>query len=282
MRAMPGVDRDELRRLAATEAAGYQSFAGWHPVAAQDPVAGDIRHALHEPAWAAARAAVRERVEPAGWDGVRQRATDIPDLVPCWRVAVVADNPTFPPLVRVRAYRALLPDELAEQVDAWRRWAGEVAAGRHDPYLMKLHWYATADWARYHWEALHRAAVESLAAVGAWASNSELVAVRDDILRLPRPEVPRIGIAGPDTPSPDRDRLAVEYPAALAAARTLAELTRRWDGCVRGNRKLRLYEDGYHLTLDEFRRLAAGGWLHEFFAWADRCVTKGFGWCLDP
>ena len=282
MRPKSGAGADELRALARAEGLAYQSCDGWYPVSEAGSLRPDIGRALHETALAAATAGVRARVELAGWDHDRGCAADVPDLVPSWRVAVIAGNPAFPPLDRCRAFRTIPPDELPDQLAAWRRWVEDAGAGRHDTYLRDLHWYGTADWARYHWSVLHENAVRSFAAAGAWAKRPALAAVRDDILRLPEPVVPRVAV------TPDRMEkggggplAAKDYRSTLEAARALAELTRRWDGCVRGNQKLRYYEDCYKFTLDEFRAHLAGAWLAEFFAWADRCVAAGFGWCVE-
>jgi hypothetical protein len=282
MKPKPGSDLEELRRLARQEAVAYQSMSGWYPARAVDPVSLAVQYALHDADCGAAAAALRERTEWAGWDHARECASDVPDLMPTWRVSVVSQNPTFPPLVRCQAFRTILPDELPDQLARWRRWVEGVVRGDHDAYLRELHWYSTADWAWYHWSCLHAAATASLAAPGAWASKPELVEVREAILRLAQPTVPGIAVSpDPGRPSPDRDKLETAYPATLTTAHTLAELTRRWDRCVRENRKLKYYEGCYRFALDEFREHASGRWLGEFFAWTGRCAELGFGLGLD-
>jgi hypothetical protein len=282
MKPKPGTDLTKLRELARAEAVAYQSMNGWYPVHETDPVARDIQLELHRVACGAATEAIRERTDWAGWDRERECATDYPDLVPTWRVLVLSQNPIFPPLVRCQAFRTILPDELPDQLAAWRQWTEGVLHGDHDAYLRELHCYVTADWARYHWSCLHRTAVNSLSAIGGWASKPELVAVRDEILRLPEPAILRIPVMPTSLPRglPDID-FADAYPAALATARSLVELTKRWDACVRDNKKLKYYEECYRFSLDDFRAHASEQWVQEFFAWAGQCVELGFGLCLD-
>jgi hypothetical protein len=282
MKPKPGTNLEELRRLAREEALAYQSIYGWYPTSGTDPVWSGLQIELHSATYGAVKRAIRERVEMPGWDEQRECATDYPDLRPCWRIYPISYNPSFPPLVRCQAGRTFLPHELPGQLHTWQQWAAETARGDHDDYLRELHWYETADWVRYHWSCLHAAAVDALTATGAWAHRPETIVVRDEILRLPEPIVPCIALSpDPNAPARDRERLATDYPATLAAARTLVELTRRWDASVRGNRKLRYYENCYKFTLDEFRTHAADPWLHEFFVWAARCVELGFGLRLD-
>jgi hypothetical protein len=281
MKPKADADPDELRRLVREEAAAYQSIYGWSPVSDVDPVWSGLQLGLNWPACLRATRAIRELVEDASWDDERQCATDHPELVPCWRVSVIAGNPTFPPLVRCQAGRSILPDELPGQTEAWRRWAEEAARGTHDDYLRELHWYTGADWTRHHWSVLHAAAVGSLTATGAWASKPDLIAVREEILRLPEPPVPSIRLSPGEGKTRATEVLDTGYPVCLAAARTLVDVTRRWDRNVSGNRKLRYYENYYDLTLDAFRARAADPWLREFLTWADRCADLGFGLRLD-
>jgi hypothetical protein len=281
MTPKPDADPDELRRLVREQAVAFQSLYGWESTGAHDEMRDSLLGELH---FGPYRAACHTLVSRIDFPPVRDEdgcAVDHPALAPCFRVYPITRNPTFPPLVRCRAGRTILPDELPGQLAEWRRWAEEAARGDHDDYLRELHWYDTADWARCHWSCLHAAAVGSLSATGAWASKPGLIAAREEILRLPEPTVPRVRLSPDDKKPWDPADLEAGYPACLAAARTLAELTRRWDRNVGGNRKLRYYENSYHLTLDEFRARAADPWLHEFFAWAGRCAELGFGLYLD-
>ncbi len=280
VRFKSGADPDELTRLIREQAVAFQTLYGWFDSTSEDnPLLSGLLTDLHGPAYRAASDALAGLAEFPEYDDATGRATDYPDLAVCWRVYPITSGPIFPPLVRFRAGRTYLPADLQPQLDAWRTWAEQVAHGDHDDYLQELHWYETARWARYHWSCLHAAAVDSLTRDANWARRPELAAVREQILRLPQPTVPAVRLSPDGKPKFEQDELAREYPAALAVARTLVELTRAWDSKVK--HKLRYYEECYRLTLDEFRAAASDDWLREFFAWAGRCADLGFGLYLD-
>ena len=70
------------------------------------------------------------------------------------RVYSITQNPIFPPLWRMQAYRTFLPDQLAEQVAKWKEWTQQVSAGEHADYVRRLHMFHDSDWAYYHWSDL--------------------------------------------------------------------------------------------------------------------------------
>lgn len=274
-------DPAQLGRLMEQQALAFQSIGTWNSKACTDRVRDALCHRLHFETYLAASDSVRGLLEFPGWDDERQRATDLPDLVPCWRVYPITYNPTFPPLWRMRAHRTFLPDQLRAQLLVWKAWAAQVANGEHDAYLRELHLHETSDFMRHHWSFLRAAATESLTRTASWAHKPALVEVRERVLRLPEPTVSSVPIEPTEKRSVKPEEFDAHYAAVFEEARTLIALTRAWDANVRGNRKLRYYEGYYHLTLDGFRARARDPWLQEFFAWATRCVQQGFGFYLD-
>jgi len=268
----------ELGRLIEQQALAFQSIWTWDSDAWTDQVRDDLCQRLHFETYQAASDALRHLLKFPEWNDER---LDVPDLPPCSRVYPITHNPIFPPLWRLRAHRTFLPDQLEAQLPEWKDWAGQVANGGYEEYVRELHLHVTSDLMRHHWSSLRAAAIASLCRTGSWATKPALVVVRESIVRLPEPTVSRVRIEPSEKPSLRQDEFEAQYAAVFEGVKALIELTRAWDSNVRGNKKLRYYEDYYRSTLDEFRHYARDSRLQEFFEWATRCVQRGFGLYLD-
>ena len=61
----------------------------------------------------------------------------------------------------------------------------------------------------------------------------------------------------------------------------MLELNRAWNYHARSNWRVKYGPECYALTLDAFRAEASDPWLQDFFRWADRCLSLGFGLFFD-
>lgn len=280
MRVKPGTDRALLERLIEQQAVAAQTLWGWNSHADTDSVRSGLLEEIHAENYGAASRGLRELLELPEWDDEQQCAKDIPDLDPCWRVYPITYYPIFPPLWRVRAHRTFLPEELGPQLAQWKSWAEGVARGEHDDYLRELHLYETSDWLRYHWSVLRENAVASLNRPTTWAKKPALVEVRELILRLPEPHVHDVRI-DPAREPPERDRFDADYRVAFEQVTRLLELNRAWNDHALLDWRVKYGPECYSLTLDAFRAHASDPWLQEFFQWAERCESLGFGLFFD-
>jgi hypothetical protein len=280
MSVKPDADRALLSRLVEQQAFAAQALYGWNSDAYTDWVRYHLVNALHEERYVNASRGLQAVLELPEWDDERRCAADIPDLDPCWRVYPITRYPIFPPLWRVRAHRTILPEELGPHLAQWKNWADDVGRGEHDDYLRELHLYATTDWLRYHWSALRGCAAASLGKSNNWTKKPALIEVRDEVLRLPEPQVYEVRIDPSQNP-PERDALDARYQAVFVEVTRLLELNRAWNHHARSNWRVKYGPECYALTLDAFRAHASDPWLQEFFEWAGRCESLGFGLFFD-
>lgn len=267
-------DLGRVEALIEQQAVAFQSIWTWNAVARIDWVKYDLQSQLHFPSYCAASKSLRECLDFPAWNAERGVAEDMPDLPPSRRTYAITKSDIFPPLWRLRAHRTFPPDALAEQVRSWKEWTKQAAAGEHDGYLRELHLYHASDFCREHWSCLRKMAINSLERNNAWSVKPEFGEVRETIIRLPEPTVSKVRIepVGP-APMPQAEFDAA-YKTMFEQIKTLIELTRAWDSKVPTNKKLRYYANYYQLTFDAFRAQASSPSLHEFFAWADRCVQN--------
>ena len=271
-----------IGRLIEQQSLAYQSMGGWKPQAGSDydGVLRDLLNRLHEKSYLTASAALRKLLTFPKLDDDQFYALDIPDLDPCWRVYPITDNPTFPPLWRVQAYRTLLPDQLYSQIREWKRWKEQVLGAEQDDYLRELHVYETSDLMRYHWTILRENVIASRDRAYDWAMKPNLTEICERILRLPEPAVVDARIDPGDEGPTNRDEFNERYQASFASLSVLLDLTRSWNSEVPEDWKVE-YECGYDLTIESFRDKCRDPWLHEFLDWADRCAEQGFVLFLD-
>ncbi len=279
-RLKPDVDRAVLEPLIERQSLAFQSMWGWNSHACSDvnDVPRALSEALHLETYLAASNRLRTHIELPDWDDERGCSTDRPDLDLCWRVYVIADNPTFPPLWRLRAQRTILPDHLISQLAEWKKWAQEVVAGKHDDYLRRIHIHCTSDFLRYHWGVLRGNATGSQRETADWTERCQIQEIREAILALPEPVVFEAPILPLETDS-QPDGLA--STDVFADARRVLELTIAWNNEVPSNWEVPYRTEDYEFTLDEFKKKGQDDWLSDFFAWADRCAESGFGFFLD-
>jgi hypothetical protein len=270
----------ELRELVNRQAMAAQSMWGWHVHA--DPDHDLTRYKLMVQVHQATYHSVCESLEPslefAVWDEAAGAAADIPDLEWSWRIAVISDNPIFPPLWRVQSKRTILPSELSGQLDQWRTWAEEVTRGLHEPYVRRLLLHHDSDFLSYHWSYLRSMAESTSEKEANWARTPEIKAVREQILRIPVPPI----LAAPLVPTACEDKVSLQQHDELQRLTSeIKTLTRAWNYHARSNYRLSDYRSSYHATVDEFRREAASEWLTAFFAWGQRCCDERFGLYFD-
>jgi hypothetical protein len=280
MRVRPGIDPFGIRDLIEKQSQGFRAFSGWY---GKGTFEGNIlreKAPFDVDAYAAAENKLRDCLEIVGWDAERECPTDGSPLQRSMRVYSIAQNPILPPLWRTRAYRTFLVDELKVHLDKWQFWVREVAEGKHEAYVAELMLYEACVTARGHWSELRRLALESTKEGAKWAHQQELTQVRERIIWLPEIELPvkKVDPSAPLMDAGERERL---WQSLGDRIKEMIQLTREWDRHVRGNRKLKYYDDCYELTLEEFRKNATAPWLGEFFRWANGCVQEGFGLYLD-
>ncbi|WP_327586751.1 hypothetical protein OHA25_06900 [Nonomuraea sp. NBC_00507] len=81
--------------------------------------------------------------------------TDADGGWPSHRVAVIGDNPLFPPEWRRAAWSTLLPDRLAAWSARWRHWYDAVMDGQFRHYLHRLRtWEASRELAHFQTELI--------------------------------------------------------------------------------------------------------------------------------
>jgi hypothetical protein len=274
VRFKPDADRAVLQRLMDQHAHAYQSVDGWDLSYRRDRVRHALSLRLHESTLVDANRRLRELTLPD-----EDHDSDFRLVM---RVYPITHNPIFPPLVRLRAHRSFLPEQIPPQLREWQEWAEQVAAGEHDAYVRELHFYETANFLQEHWSQLRAIALESLTRTAKWAHEPARDQLRNRILNLPEPvPLPAIRIDPADRPDWRQENFGHQYPAALAQARELVELSRAWDAGLRSNLRSGYYERYYYLTLDQFRDHARDPWVFEFLAWATRCAEANYGLLLD-
>ncbi|HSI36446.1 MAG: hypothetical protein ACAI43_23270 [Phycisphaerae bacterium] len=281
------LDRASLDALIAAQALCYQTCDGWN-TPARDPV----RDALTLHAHGAAEAdadhmlhALARFPHPPGepsWGRPNEYADDHPHLSAAMRVYPITRNPTFPPLWRLAAHRTFLPDQVAPQVDRWRAWATDAAAGRHDAYLRQLQAYENATAAHERWPEVRRIAAESDRGDGAWRHTPERRALRETMMRFPSPPpIPDVPIEpGPlrATHAADLVRQSTEI---LDYARRLVDLVGAWDAGLKSGHRIGYDAAHYALDFDAFRARAADPWLDKCFDWATAAAANGYALLLD-
>lgn len=270
----------QLRPLCERQALAAQSMRACRLFERSDvdETGREVLDSLHEESYRVASGELRSRLHMPDWDEEALAATEMPDLHPCFRVYAITYNPTFPPLWRIQGYRTILPTELPGQIEEWRTWSTEVAAGQHDGYLRWLHLHHDSNWLQYHWTILRENARHSLDEAARTEEVSEFIDIREQILRLPKPWV----TAAPILPSASRE----EFPEAQnektrALIETVCRHTQTWNRYAEARWKVGYGPQCYFASLDTFRAGASDEWLAEFLGWASRCAAEGFGLFLD-
>jgi hypothetical protein len=206
------------------------------------------------------------------------------------RVYGIANNPLFPPLWQLQANRTFLCEEIAEQAKFWRTWIDEIRAGKHQPYVIDLMLLELTEVLVYHWEEQHDSATATFE-VENWAQNEECIAIRDQILRFPRPTVHgqdylnRIPLTPPNISGKKyetelRERLDLLQKFS-ETARRLMGLARDWNRSVKKRWRVQWScREELLFSPEQWIEQHSHG-LGEMFAWFDQCVHHGFGFFLD-
>ncbi len=273
MRPKPGVDHDELRRLARRQA---ESFQGMPYYWATDMLTPDsylkqTRQQFERP-YRESSEALRGLLEFPGYDEERARCCDHPGLAPCWRVYPITHNTIFPPQWRLAAYRTLLPDELGPGVEAWVRWLSAVSEGEHRTYLSRLHAHETTKRLYVLWRDLREDAVALRPEDTARRRRPVLTAMRGRVLGRPAPEIAPapMGPTPADVGGPPDDRwLMGQVTELLSVIREWAEAAD--DEAWRGG-----YEADFP-DFDGFLAQARDPWRLDFLRWAEACRSLGMG-----
>lgn len=152
MRLKPGVDADVARQLIEEQANAFQSMSHYWSIEGDRFDCEDVRYslerALHEKKYIAACNAFCELIE---WPVPPENDVAFPLRQGIYSVA---ENPIYPLLWRLDAHRSYLAEHLESQLKQWKRWAEEVAAGKHERYLRELHRFVTSDFMIWHFRAL--------------------------------------------------------------------------------------------------------------------------------
>jgi hypothetical protein len=177
-RPRAGADSSKLRALAVVQARLVQEWLGIRSDGTAPDDLRDRRHATADATLADVSDQLLAGLDiPVGADG----------SWPCFRVAVIADNPLFPPDWRVGAYATLLPAEAAEVVARWRWWYRQVTAGRMRHYLQRLSAWDTGRRLHDAQAALTALAEQTRSRSNAWTRTERFRHARDQVLQLPTP-----------------------------------------------------------------------------------------------
>ncbi len=206
------------------------------------------------------------------------------DVFDACRVYVISNNHVFPLEWRDASYRTILPDELGEQVERWKRWIDEIRGGKWKHFLHELFLYdrLSDEYQREQLENLLSNARESLNRTNAWCHKEKLELPRERILRAElitqitamrnEIDVPRFSNADcsrqPSQEQFDREERLFRYQQSAA------EQIRDWNRCVPSKWKLRF---PHRPTFDEFIAKAKDPWLQSFFSWCDSLTASGHG-----
>jgi hypothetical protein len=192
---------------------------------------------------------------------------------PSHRVAVIGDNPLFPPEWRQAAWSTLLPDRLPAWSARWRRWYDAVMAGQFRHYVHRLRtWEASRELARAQ-TALIGAARATEGRTNAWTRKATFLRARQLVFALPAPPV--VPAPGPPVDNPGDDRATPDQAAHMEAVTEhfalLEQATRTFSRTVPGPFKR---NPRWSPVVTE---PVPDTWLEEFFAWLDPVVRSGRG-----
>ncbi len=265
MRPKPG-GRAELARLASEQAEAFRDIPDrWF-------IAGDFRPTAREMETEDAREARLGRASSALGDHL-EPPDDASDLRKSWNVSEIGRDPSFPPRVRLQAYRTFLPEDIPAQLDRWKDWISAVARKEYGAYQLELLVHEESVYLHHHhWAYLQETARTTLDRTAAWANRPEIRAVGDRILAHPAPTIhpaPLWPVWGARACPEDHEGLAT----FLRESAELLDLNRAWNRLAKGRAKFRCWR-GY-VTFDEDCQSAASPRTREFFDWAGRCSEAG-------
>jgi hypothetical protein len=283
MRPKPDADAGELDRLIALQAEAFQKLPimwATDSIEQYDLYDEATVRRLQEQSGDACEA-LEQLLDfpPTGPDG--ESPADDPDLWFCWRVYPITQFEFFPLRWRLEAHRTILPHELGRQLAVWREWIAAVDRGEHRRYLLDLCLYETVLDLHLRYPDLRKVAERSLSKAARWANKPEIAEIRERIFAFELPALYPAPLFPPPDPQPLADPADdPAYRAITGKVDELVALTRAWDYNAKQNYKLRYYENCYR-TFQQFLDRTKDKWLHEFFAWADECCSRGMGLYLD-
>lgn len=273
MRPQANADAQTLARLVELQAEGFRDgYPDAWKIGGEVAAVSDERRLDRQRQYQEASQQLRALLEFPPHD---------PDLDLGRRNYAIARNRIFPPCWQVAANRTFLPQALADQLVVWKTWLAEVAAGKHQTYLLQQYLYETTTDLDAYSRELKEAAQTSLTVTAAWAGKPDLVALREQIFAYQAPPIH----PAPNFPWPERRNAEVplDHSPLLAIQQKLDELvglTRNWDRRVKGSRKLGYYQN-YYCTFAEYVDQATSPDLQEELDWLTACSDRAMGVFLD-
>jgi len=202
-----------------------------------------------------------------------------PELVDSFRIAVIGCLRLIPPQWRMRAYRTITADCLADQLSLWQKWISAVRSGSLRHYLAQLYVYEIRMELYAAWWELEKGASLVRQRSNRWVTRDSMKQLYSEIDALPEPALLGAPLQIPDTfkeqpVEPGQAELLVSVEAETSAMR---RLLRKWNR----NAKEEITSQWELACFDDFVNDAHGSWIDEFFNWADHWATRGFGLLLD-
>jgi hypothetical protein len=278
MRLRPGVDLEELRYLVHRE----------HELSRRCDL---LRTDYSARDWAAYKSSEAYHESQGYWDlhqsefvtianevdaAIDKELTESDDFPLVFRTYPVTYNELFPPEWRLSAQRTILPDELPSLLTEWQDFVASVKRGMFRSYLLALfchHVYREVD---NQWFYLKAAAEDALGRTNAWAVRPECRDACRKVMDLPEPLFVPVPVweawRSRTAPDPEKERLWSELSAF---AENLDEHRRAYNVKARVHQRFDMerWRGGFDGYLDN----ADDPWLHEFFAWVQRCCEEDMG-----
>jgi len=216
--------------------------------------------------------ALRDLLEFGSWNGD-------PRFVESFRVAAIARWWFVPPQWRCQAYRTILPDELPAQLGAWHNWFSELRRGGMRRYLAQLYLHEITMTLFGAWSALREGSVLVRSLTNTWTRRPHLLQLLSEIDALPAPVISPWPIVIPSFSGEQSldELLRSEIARTDADAESMLKRVRRWNRNVKAGQT----GQGELRPFQSFLEQLHDPWIDEFFEWANRWSSQGYGLYLD-